>query len=237
MALGNLRRRIIVYGLLACVSIIFYTHVNNIEHSLYPEFALESVGLKSPLIEKVPQGNPAPCDAEHFPCDLSSIFPDPLSPEIAWDHKYSKDMTIPRGLGYYHYKPPDQDFPRAEHADPKILGQLGPSTSNVLPYVEGDAIPHNVRYYPDEEPLSFDSTSITKYAPGPAANREADDFIPLSLGYYTSEVPLRLDDTDGFDPSLQAYMRDSSFYGDAYRAAYPFDPENRPKFYQSAAAR
>uniref|UniRef100_A0A7S0M044 Uncharacterized protein n=1 Tax=Cryptomonas curvata TaxID=233186 RepID=A0A7S0M044_9CRYP len=228
------KQRISIAAVLVSVSIVVSMNVDYIDNLFSPELELESAGLKSPLVEKVPKANPAPCDADHFPCDLSSVYPDPLSPEIAWGHKYSKDMTIPRGLGYYHIKPSDQPLPEAP--DPRIWGQLGPSTSNIAPYIEGDAIPPNVRYYPGEEPLSDDAQSRVERARVPALNHEEDDFIPLSLGYYSSEVPLRLDDTDGFDPSSQAYMRDSSFYGDAYRAAYPFDPENRPKFYEAAAA-
>jgi hypothetical protein len=230
------KQRISVVGLVVSVSIVISMNINHIHNLFHPEVELESAGLKSPLVEKVPNSNPAPCDADHFPCELSSVFPDPLSPEIAWDHKYSKDMAIPRGLGYYHIKPSDQFVP-ATHPDSRIWGQLGPSKSNIAPYIEGDAIPQNIRYYPGEDPSSSDvHLDIAVRSRSPALNREADDFIPASLGYYSSEVPLRLDDTDGFDPSSQSYMRDSSFYGDAYRAAYPFDPENRPKFYEAAAA-
>ena len=227
------KQRISIVAVLVSLLIVVSMNLNHIDHFFSPELELESAGLKSPLVEKVPNGNPAPCDADHFPCDLSSVYPDPLSPEIAWSHKYSKDMTIPRGLGYYHIK---QSKPLKEALpDPRIWGQLGPSTSNIAPYIEGDAIPQNIRYYPGEEPLSVDVQSRAERARVPALNHEEDDFIPLSLGYYSSEVPLRLDDTDGFDPSSQSYMRDSSFYGDAYRAAYPFDPETRPKFYEAAA--
>jgi hypothetical protein len=186
---------------------------------------LESAGLKSPLIEKVPKSNPVPCDINHFPCDPSSIYPDPQPSEIAWNHKYDKEMTIPRGLGYYHIKGKDSGAKGAR--DPRIWGQLGPKSDKIDPFVDGNAIPRGVGYYPDEAITAKPDVarSIVQFP-----DRSDDDFIPLSLGYYASEVPERLQDTDGFSTS-QSYMRDSSFYGDAYRSAYPFDPESRPKFY------
>ena len=190
--------------------------------------SLEAAGLKSPLIEKVPKTNPIPCDIDHFPCDPSSIFPDPRAAEIAWNHRYIREMTIPRGLGYYHIKGSDE---MGQAADSRIWGQLGPSKDSVKPFVDGNSIPHGIGYYPDEIAASAEDSQDALRVP--LAEKTDEDFIPLNLGYYASEVPARLEDTDGFD-STQSYMRDPTFYGDAFRSAYPFDPESRPNFYPTA---
>ena len=189
------------------------------------DLELESAGLKSPLIEKVPTGNPTPCDFDHFPCDPSSIYPDPQPSEIAWNHKYDKAMTIPRGLGYYHI---NKKLTRGAH-DPRIWGQLGPTKNDIEKYADGNSIPRGLGYYPEETISTQNAITPTMQSP----DRGSDDFIPLSIGYYKSEIPERVLDTDGFDPS-QSYMRDPSFYGDSFRSAYPFDPESRPKFYPAA---
>jgi hypothetical protein len=190
--------------------------------------SLESAGLQSPLVEKVPSAPPfVECNVDHFPCDKSSIFPDPEAPEIAWDHKYSKDMVIPRGLGYYHIKPL-----KANRKDTRIWGKLGPSKGTIESFQEGNSIPQGVGYYPGETEEMKNSGHNGGFVA--AEEHSEDNFIPRGLGFFTSEVPYRIEDTDGFDET-QSYMRDPTFYHDAYRSAYPFDGENKPHFYEAAS--
>ena len=212
------RRHHLEFAIVLCVAL---TSVSLVLEGHPYRVILESPGLKSPLVEEVPKKSQVPpCDSDHFPCDIASIYPDPLSPEIAWDHKYDKKMRIPRGLGYYHRRAP------VATADARIWGRLAPK-ADIQPFNNESSIPLGVGYYPGEAEGTASATSRPEISQEPEVDEK---FLPVGLGYYESEIPIRMSDTDGFDPDSQSYMRDSSFYYDAFRSAYPFNPENTPSF-------
>ncbi|EKX44083.1 hypothetical protein GUITHDRAFT_109865 [Guillardia theta CCMP2712] len=177
--------------------------------SLHSKLAQRTYGL----LEEVNIEELNKCD-EDKDSDLSCE--DERRPEVAG---YTKEWTIPRGLGYYHVSPePNTDsissVGRSKRPAHNAVGWQWGQTAPTPPFKNvrdgEDSIPQGIGYYRGD------------------SAKEEEDIIPQGLNYYKGA-------TDEYD---QDYLRDPTYFDQAYRLAYPKlpDQDNRAKFFDDEVA-
>jgi len=158
---------------------------------------------------------------------------DERRPEVAGFEKYTKEWTIPRGLGYYHVSSePATDsisaVGRSKRPAHNSVGMQWGQTAPTPPLNrvrnEEDTIPQGIGYYSG---TSVNGQWMIPLASLPEAKGEGH-VIPGGLNYYKGA-------TEEYD---QDYLRDPTYFDQAYRLAYPKlpDQDNRAKFFDDKIA-